>query len=122
MIMLRVLAIDLGPGALAQSGAALAESLRIGTDPTFAPCMLNKGGHLASLDNASRDEVCRSAALDCTWTQDPFQRLDPCVADGAERRDDSGYGQIDLCFGSNSYLLEARTNDRRDWRFWIRRT
>lgn len=167
---------------------ATAETLRIGTDPTFAPYIFQKGGRLAGMDKDVMDEVCRRAALDCAWSTTTFDNLIPALraghidlavagmANSAKRRklvdfsrvysaasgaslyaglpgarspgsarigvkagtihaehlaaqgrkartyrtevqalDALMAGEIDLFFGSNSYLLEARTTDRRGW-------
>lgn len=69
-----VLAIVLG-----LAGPAAADALRIGTDPTFAPYIFFKGGRLSGMDRDVMDEVCRRAALDCTWSQAPFDALIPAI-------------------------------------------
>jgi polar amino acid transport system substrate-binding protein len=174
--------------SLGLAGPAAAETLRIGTDPTFAPYIFHKGDRLTGMDKDVMDEVCRRAALECTWSRATFDALIPALRAGqidaaiagmanspsrrkvvdfslvysaasgasyyagmpgakppasarigvkggtihaehlaAKGRKARGYaseaqaldglvaGEIDLYFGPNSFLIEARKSDRRGW-------
>ncbi|MGQ0565127.1 MAG: ABC transporter substrate-binding protein [Gemmobacter sp.] len=173
---------------MALGGAAQAEAVRIGTDPGFPPYVSMRGDRIVGMDRDVMDEVCRRAALDCTWARVAFDDLIPALRAGqidvaiagmanspsrqrlvdfstpyniakgasyyagvpgapeprgarigvkagtihAEHLAATGRkarafrteaaaldaviaGEIDLYFGSNSYLLSVRDSDRRGW-------
>ncbi len=75
-------------GALTAGIAALhlasASPTIIGTEVPFYPyTQLDEAGEIAGMDRDIADEVCRRAALNCTWIATQFDQLIPGLATGA---------------------------------------
>lgn len=62
---------------------ALAETLRIGTEPDYAPFIFTApDGTLSGFDKDLGDAICAQAGFECIWTTMPFVDLVGAVADG----------------------------------------
>jgi polar amino acid transport system substrate-binding protein len=62
---------------------ALAEPLRIGTEPDYAPYIFSApDGTLTGFDKDLGDAICTQAGFECIWTTMPFADLVGAVADG----------------------------------------
>jgi lysine/arginine/ornithine transport system substrate-binding protein len=63
---------------LTVSQAALAQTLRFGTDPTYPPYeSKNADGSLVGLDIAIGNEICKTAGVTCVWVESGFDGLIP---------------------------------------------
>lgn len=62
---------------------AMADTLRIGAETTFAPyVMLDEAGELTGFDRDFGDALCARAGLTCEWVLTDFDALIPGVASG----------------------------------------
>jgi polar amino acid transport system substrate-binding protein len=65
------------------SAAAQAETVRIGTETSFAPYVFrNDQGEIDGLDRELADTLCRRAKLSCEWIEMEFDKLIGAVASG----------------------------------------
>ena len=74
------LSLLLAMGTVGSSLAAVPDSLRIGTDPTYSPfSMKNAQGKLVGFDVDLATEICKRMAAKCTFVESDFDALIPSL-------------------------------------------
>ncbi len=73
------LSLLLGMGAVSSAFAALPQTIRIGTDATYAPFSSKDAkGDFVGFDIDLGNEMCKRINVKCTWVGSDFDALIPC--------------------------------------------
>ncbi|MEX2518984.1 MAG: transporter substrate-binding domain-containing protein [Paracoccaceae bacterium] len=65
------------------AGGVFAETVRMGTEGAYPPYnFINDKGEVDGLDREVGDEVCKRAALDCTWVTNDWDSIIPNLLSG----------------------------------------